>query len=137
MASSSAEAGGGADKGKSLAAALKGLEAAAGALRDLGFMEGFSLEPAEDALEDFAEGYPVEVLLKVRTSVTMDASQQLAGQGIVYRPDLVTLAAMATFRRCGISARIDEYFLDETYRSDPNDFRPVTLIQQWTLDPKR
>ena len=29
----------------------------------------------------------------------------------------------------------DEYFLDETYRTDPNDFRPEILLQQWSLDP--
>lgn len=28
----------------------------------------------------------------------------------------------------------DEYFLDETYRPDPNDIRPDLLLQQWTIE---
>ena len=67
----------------------------------------------------------------------MAASLQLAGEGAAFRPDFSTLAVDAVLRRRGVAASFDEFFLDEVYRSDPNDFRPEVLLQQWSWEPPK
>ena len=98
-------------------------------------MMAYKVELEDDAAEDLADGYPVELKISISGSTTIGASLQLAGEGASFRPDFSTLVVASLLTKAGLKATFDEYFLDETYRTDPNDFRPEILLQQWSLDP--
>ena len=118
-----------------LSAVIEDAETLLTALRTAGLLKGYTMEVAEDGQEDWDSGYTVDMKLSLFESATLPASLQLAAENERLRPDLAGLAMGALFRRRGVATRFDEYFLDETYREDPNDIRPTLLLQQWSLDP--
>jgi hypothetical protein len=122
-------------------------------LQRVGFVQQFAVEAdVADVQEDWVGGYPADVKLSLSRTVALGASLQLASEarpmaepqsptsgGFTtidrFRPDLAGLAAGAVFRRFGVAYSMGEFFLDETYREDPNDVRPTLLLQQWSLEP--
>ena len=112
---------------------LRGAKTALQVLGQAGLFTTFDLDLDDDAASDWDEGYSVELKVSVRQTATLGASLQLAGEGQAFRPDVSSLVLGSFFRRRQVTTGFDEYFLDETYRPDPNDFRPELLLQQWTL----
>lgn len=122
-------------------------------LQNAGFLQKFAVEAdLADVQEDWDNGYSVDVKVSLSRTVAMGASLQLASEarpmleqqsptsgGFTtidrFRPEIAGLVAGAVFRRFGVSFTTDEFFLDETYREDPNDIRPSLLLQQWSLEP--
>jgi len=122
-------------------------------LQGAGFLQKYAIEAdLVDVQEDWDNRYSVDVKLSLSRTVAMGASLQLASEarpmleqqsptsgGFTtidrFRPEIAGLVVAAVFRRFGVAYTTDEFFLDETYREDPNDIRPSLLLQQWSLEP--
>ena len=87
------------------------------------------LKPYEDAKKVYKELYDAGVQIFAITSCGTES------ETIRMRRDFIDAQGIFTDAMMLGLGTFDEYFLDETYRTDPNDFRPEILLQQWSLDP--
>ncbi|CAM9405367.1 unnamed protein product, partial [Phaeothamnion confervicola] len=116
------------------AAAAAGVTALLRRMQAVGLIGSFTWNE-ELEIDGWEDGVPLSAELVVSAPATLGAAVQAAGEGRRFHADFVGPALQAYWRRCGVRTAYEEYFLDDTYRPDPSQYRAVQVIYSWTLEP--
>ena len=114
-----------------------GLRRLLAALQSVGYLASFKLDDTDvdDALWRRADDLsPTRLVVTLGEPASLGAALQLNGGRVA--PGLAAPVLAAYLRSCGARLKTqEEYFIDDTYRPNPLEYRPNAVVLELTVAP--
>jgi len=117
--------------------AFQGCSSLLALLKSTGFLEASNVEVGDFDVKYWkSDSPPTTLTVTIDKPVTLQANLQLGGEGTGFKPDVIENMLAVYLESCGMLVDWVSYFIDPTYRPNPDDYQPSQVLCQINVRPR-